>query len=526
MGTELVSTHGIDYSYQMSTIAHDTAVIRKHQFEMLNLQTLAAATALAQLDVSMTQLGVSAHIAQNTAIMARGIDRLNTGLAQLQNTATEQLSELQDVRNILDDRLTAIVQQQQKQQQTLNEIAATLRTPYETSVRELREAADKWLTSGNLPNRPARDREEDWADAMRLLRITTENPIGRQDYMAWFQIGYLLWKKDGNLTEAEDSFYRAQRLSSTSHDAAHIQALCHLAHMQHLQGKHTDAYTTIERVLAISDDHEIYFDAARYAACIDRLQDCAQHLERCIDLQPITCYTMFGEPDFKRPSVLVMLADVAERKLTEVRTRTSDEIAQHYQRILTEIHQTFLQVRCRVPFPANSYASVVQLQQELMSADLLQAINIGQTARAMTPVLLEAAILCLGQEVDSRVQAISQLRTTYGVTSRNRKTALSTAAESVNTPPLQPASAPTGFAARMNAFINQAMGGGPAATQHTTPATASTSAATRQPDPRRHVLEAELKALWTEIMQAEDEVDIVRQALAHFEAQRASLQGP
>jgi tetratricopeptide (TPR) repeat protein len=517
MGTELVSAHSIDSAYRISTIAHDMGELRKRQAEMMHMQMVAASAAMAELSVSVEQLQVSRLVAQNTAIMAQGINRLSSGLEQLQNTASEQLTELRDVRHILDTQLSTIAQHQLKQQQTLDDIAATLRAPYETSVRELREAAHKWLTSGNQPNRPARDREEDWADAIRLLRITTENPIGRQDYMAWFQLGYLLWMKDNNFTEAEEAFYRAQRLSSSSHDAGHILALRHLAHMQYLQGKHTDAYATIQPALELTNDHEIHFEAARYAACTDQLQNCAKHLEHCIALQPTTSYMMFGEPDFKRSSVLMMLTEMAAYGITVAHTQATDAIT-HSRRVLSDTANRFVQIQCRVPLSDNCYASLLQLTQEVPSADLLQALTIKQRALEMMPLILGDVIKCLTQEVDNRVREIDQKRNAFGYAKRDHEIALKQEAKAASTVSLQPTKSP-GIGSRLSTFV-RSMSGSAGTSQATQSSLSPTNVAGQTSAKMR---EAHLEILWADVERAEEELSVIRKTRRDFEAQLAVL---
>jgi len=42
-----------------------------------------------------------------------------------------------------------------------------------------------------------------------------------QDYVAFFQMGWLLWKHDRDIAAAENAFYRAQRLSTSERDLYH-----------------------------------------------------------------------------------------------------------------------------------------------------------------------------------------------------------------------------------------------------------------------------------------------------------------
>ena len=107
--------------------------------------------------------------------------------------------------------------------------------------------ADKWLNHGMRNS--GNEQEDDFKDAFRLLREVIKNPIGNQDHVTWFQLGWLLWKYKGELSEAEKAFYRASRLSTPQNDLYHKLGIRHLAYMQYLQGRHEDAYTTIQKVI-------------------------------------------------------------------------------------------------------------------------------------------------------------------------------------------------------------------------------------------------------------------------------------
>jgi tetratricopeptide (TPR) repeat protein len=133
-----------------------------------------------------------------------------------------------------------------------------------------------------------------------LLTEVLNNPIGSRDFIAWFQIGWLKWKDKQNLSEAEEAFYQAARLSNTvERYPYYAQSTRHLAYIQYLQGKHQEAYSTIQKALRVAaHDHDILYDAARYAAKTQRGQEALALLEKCIDVRPQTIVTMFSEPDF------------------------------------------------------------------------------------------------------------------------------------------------------------------------------------------------------------------------------------
>jgi len=245
------------------------------------------------------------------------VDRVNDALDALNATANDTLEAVVDLSNLLDRSLEHISQQIVAQQETLDDIAVSLRQPNHTRARELRNEADKWLNSGM--ERKGRERDEDWKDAMRLLKSTTDNPIGMQDYVAFFQIGWLLWKHEHDVVGAEDAFYRAQRLSSSKRDLYYALSLRHLAYMQYLLNKHEDAYETIHKALEVSSDHDTFYDVARYAAITGREGEAVNFLDKCIERQPTTIITMFSEPDFR--SILPALQRLAARRLQEVRKR-------------------------------------------------------------------------------------------------------------------------------------------------------------------------------------------------------------
>ena len=185
------------------------------------------------------------------------------------------------------------------QQATLLKMTRLLRNPYETKAHELLNEAERALKNGMQAS--GRDRQEEFKDAMRLLSEVLTNPIGSRDFVAWFQLGWLKWKDKNNLPDAEEAFYHAARLSGSQKKPHYVSSVRHLAYIQYLQGKHKDAYATIQKLLTLwpqDGDHEVLYDAARYAAKLLRHQEVIALLEKCIDLRPQTIVTMFTEPDF------------------------------------------------------------------------------------------------------------------------------------------------------------------------------------------------------------------------------------
>jgi tetratricopeptide (TPR) repeat protein len=291
----------ISNRYQLEVIAENTEQMM--DFKRAELRAQAAHAA-----VSMRGFSQVAEVQAETNARLEGIrgglgdllgaaHRLTDRLDDLNVTASQTLEAVDHLGELLTAGLRDVAEQLVRQQTTLESIAEALRRPYESKARELREEANNWLTAGM--KRTGRDQDEDFQDAMRLLRVCVDNPIGMQDYVAWFQIGWLLWKHQQDPSAAEEAFYRASRLASVKGDQYYIESLRHLAHMRYLQSKYEDAYETEKRAASVSADHDTLFDLARYAAKTGRENEALDLLERCIRLRPTTIVTMMGESDFQ-----------------------------------------------------------------------------------------------------------------------------------------------------------------------------------------------------------------------------------
>jgi len=215
--TELFEPRGpeflrqIERDYHLRTTAENTDQLKAFQAEALRVQIGIAAqnVRLAEfVDDNLRWTGSSlSGMQEYMGTLLDGMDRANDALNSLNETTGHILDAVVDLSDLLGDALSRISQQIMDQQQTLDEIAALLKRPYQTRVRELRIEAQKWLFRGM--QRKERDRHEDWKDAMRLLKTVTDNPVGMQDYVVWFQTGWLLWKQQKDVIAAEEAFYRS-----------------------------------------------------------------------------------------------------------------------------------------------------------------------------------------------------------------------------------------------------------------------------------------------------------------------------
>lgn len=284
----------IDIDYHISMLATNSTEVIKINSQLFKAQAAQAAITLKGFE-SLYLQNQETNISLDN--INRGLEKIDLNLINIGEnihrveTAIEQLSS--EVENGF--RLVANILIEQREQ--LSYIAKILGSPYEQRVLELRNEAERWLLAGMKSI--GRERNESFDDAMRLFESCIENPIGMQDYVVWFQIGWLNWKYKKNLESAENAFYRAQRLSKINVDIYHLKSLRHLALMQYLQNKFEEAYQSIIKAASLfPDDHDTLFDVARYAARTGREEEALECLGKCVDLCAATSLTMFAEKDF------------------------------------------------------------------------------------------------------------------------------------------------------------------------------------------------------------------------------------
>jgi len=285
----------IDIDYHSAVAARNTEEIVNINSQLLKLQVAKAAVSVKALERQHFEQ-VRANDTLET--VKHSLESISAGFEGVEDSINNLTDMLSSMRSVISEGFEQIAELLINQQQQLSNIANTLRSPYETQLLELRKEADRWLKNGMRET--GRDQDESFKDAMRLLQVCLDNPIGMQDYVTWFQMGWLSWKYKKDISEAEDFFYRAQRLSKPTGNLYYLKSVRHLAHMQYLQNKFEDACRTINKVLEVGHyDHDLLLEAARYSARTGRKQEAIEYLDKCVELQPITSIVIFGEEDFR-----------------------------------------------------------------------------------------------------------------------------------------------------------------------------------------------------------------------------------
>lgn len=292
----------IDLEYHMQLAASNSGELVDSMRDLLKSQ---AAQASEILQVNEDQSRTSERIAEMTerqnetlGDIAEGLHTLGYEFAE----ANEKLGVISEELGEIGQTLTQIGRLMWESHQQLRLISDVLQRPFETKLKELRNEGEKWLRQG--ARRGGEDRLEDWKDSMKLFEFVVENPIGKQDFTAWFHIGFLKWKLDGNYAEAEAAFGRAQRLSALDANAPntrqvewHITSLRHQALMQQEQNKNEAALATIQKALQIKNkDAWLFFEAARYSSACGLASDSSRLLEQALDLEPLVYVQMLADP--------------------------------------------------------------------------------------------------------------------------------------------------------------------------------------------------------------------------------------
>lgn len=234
---------------------------------------------------------------------------------------SNQLHDIAGAMEHIDATLVSIAESVVEENRILRQIAETLARPYHTKARELRAAAEESLIAGM--STIGDEREAHWNDAMRLLRHTWKNPVGRNDPVVWFQLGWLFWVQRGDRERAERAFWHAQRLSASASDLYFLKSLRHLAYMKYLNGDIQAAHQLLKRAIEHTRDSETLFDAARYASRAGADAEAVGLLEQCIEQRPMLYASMCTEEDFN-PQIVQQTSDTLIRN---VRARLVKRIA-------------------------------------------------------------------------------------------------------------------------------------------------------------------------------------------------------
>jgi tetratricopeptide (TPR) repeat protein len=390
-------TRDIENHYHLQMAAENTNQIRQYAAASLALQAEAAW----QQHQDMADLGYS-------------LDNIQWAI----EAQTEEIRDLGEtarrIEQSLDYWLQELAEGIARQQVTMDEIADTLRRPLETTVKELLQHAHHAIASGGRSD--GRRRAGWYQDALDLLSQAVQNPVGKQDYIAWFQTGFVLWKRDERLAEAAEAFDRAARLSQPAGDVYYWESLRHLAYMYYLQGDYTGALEAIREALRASENPHTLFDGARYWARNGNPNEAVHLLEQGIEQKPIMIVEMLSEEDFG--GMLDHLRVLTERLVTAARSKVRSLLDEwsatlaNWQRI-----QKAGSFSVRDPQELTQQR-VDELMDELKIADYLRCLAMAEEATAARTELEEHAADAWGREEELRRATLTDIESSIKQTAQ------------------------------------------------------------------------------------------------------------
>ena len=327
----------IENHYHLERVATDVQAVTEFHVQAANQQA-------EQVEKTLETFGsVEQGIAELSAILGCGLEGLQNQIA-LQTEAIES-------------GLAQVTEELVRQNLALDRVVQALRRPYESQSLELRTQADKWADIGRRTT-AGPIQSENYVDAMNLYKEVVKNPIGKQDYVAWFEIGWLHWKIEGKYLDAEAAFGRAARLAVERTDPYYLRAVRHQAYMQCRQERWEAAYDTLKDSLPFDKTHSTLFDLARYACKTDRIDEAVQLLDLCIDRNPVVMQVMFAEEDF-----LVMLPNLRDLALRKQR-----QVEHAWQKSLAEAERIVAEFNALPPVEPRTLSIVREASDTLASA--------------------------------------------------------------------------------------------------------------------------------------------------------------
>ena len=376
----------IDNHHNLQLTAKSAQQSEKHHKQMALAQAKQADAAV-RLSIAQGEANsISRAELEQMEVISRGVHDVVYAVENLGEDVARNTEAVTTLSGIVAHGLQQFSQQSAQQHQEAVEIA---RNPLRNQARELAKQAGGLLKLGaEHEGRP--DQIALYKEAMQALLEVTKNPIGNRDYITCFHIGFLGWKSEGNLAEAERAFDRARLLSLGAKDVWHISAIRHLAEMQHLQGRHEEAYTTIQEALLLGRDYNLLFDAARYLARAGRLDDYVGILGDCITLRPTTIVTMFGEPDFTAtPANEAALYQLEDRLRQRLRAETRQSLIQwrHLLDLKNQVER-MAEITIQLP-PIWGYKTdeITEEEKKIDSTDFLKLLAFRATIREAIELL-------------------------------------------------------------------------------------------------------------------------------------------
>ncbi|HEY3282476.1 MAG TPA: hypothetical protein VGN26_09400 [Armatimonadota bacterium] len=272
-------------------------------------------------------------------------------------------------------------------------------------TQQARRQAEHLLASGMRAG--VRERKLYFENSVDSLRAVVSSPTGKHDSVAWFQMGWLLWKLGLPVQEAELAFNQSATLGAGDHDLYFVEGLRHLAYMRYLRGDLEGAGQAIANALRHSADHDTSFDAARYAALSGRGSDAASLLKRCIDERPTTILTTLAERDF---DCVADLRDQLIRRLVDEAREQARSRWREWSGTLEAIQSAAQEAKCDLSIPSRLREDNQGPHEPGAEMDYFSALCVSEQVESSEGEVVKYARSSLARALDSQVREVLNAR--------------------------------------------------------------------------------------------------------------------
>lgn len=277
--------------------------------------------------VNDSQVRISVHLEISRTIIKTNRVVLDLNPAEISNAAVLEafdhvIETLEEGFAEINENLETLILLNEKIVGLLRSAISILENPHRTECAEFMREGMKWLRQG-FKSRGAY-RTKYICDAKRFFKLVIEDPIGRQNYLAWFALGWIAMYEDNDVETSVIAFDESCRLSIDSR-AFRIFSLRHLAHALSLVKRFDEALDIYDRVP--EDTQTLYLacvlEKARFLALAEGPVVAKAFICSAIDHSPVVADVMWLQPDLIRCGV--NLYDIVHERVCLV-SNTLDEL--------------------------------------------------------------------------------------------------------------------------------------------------------------------------------------------------------
>jgi tetratricopeptide (TPR) repeat protein len=226
-------------------------------------------------------------------------------------------------------------------------------------------------------------------DPLNALLTVVATPDGRDDFVAWFQIGWLYWKRNV-YDEAENAFRTAASFSQRQSPWYFSQSLRHESFMQWLRGNTERARSTVRRAIDVRRDPHMLVEAARYSISASQDLEAQYLIDEALQADPLIFVSVLADPVFANS--MTSMVDVLTRQQLRAH-EAADAERQEWEGAISVIRQAekfgslkLLPDSADSDFAANELSSEPDLPMAVLRSEQAKSYRLAWVAHAATVV--------------------------------------------------------------------------------------------------------------------------------------------